>query len=68
MSTPSGEQQPRKSKRAAVMVFLLGFLFVPALGVAVGELAPPWSQIASIALLVYIALMVAAAVRVAVRF
>jgi hypothetical protein len=60
---PSGEADEaprRRSKRGAVMIFLLGWIFLPLFAVVLGELEPPWFQVGCAALLAFIAAFVVA--------
>jgi|EndMetStandDraft_6_1072998.scaffolds.fasta_scaffold31787_3 uncharacterized membrane protein YhdT len=57
-----------KSKRGAVVIFLLGWLVLPIAAVLLGDLESPWFQIACVAVLAFIVVFVMAAVRVVRRF
>ena len=67
--SPSDEDgEPRaRSKRGAVMIFLLGWIFVPLFAIVLGELQSPWFQVGCVAMLAFIVVFIVATVR-AVRF
>ena len=58
------EYPPRRSKRGAVMIFVLGWLFLPFAVIVLGELRGPWLLIGSFATLLFIVAFVVAMVRV----
>jgi hypothetical protein len=66
VSDEDGEP-PARSRRVAVMIFLLGWLFVPLFAILLGELPRPWFEVGCVAMLAFIAVFVVATVR-AVRF
>jgi uncharacterized membrane protein YhdT len=71
MAEPSWDEdyeQPAKSKRGAVVIFLLGWLVLPISAAMLGELDAPWFQIACFGLLAFIVVFIMAAVRVVRRF
>jgi hypothetical protein len=59
---------PRKSKRGAVVIFLIGWLCLPLFAVLLSELEAPWLQIASVAMLAFIVVLIGAMVQVVRRF
>lgn len=61
-------EQPAKSKRGAVVIFLLGWLVLPLSVILLGELEPPWYQIGCFAVLAFVVVFIMAAVRVVRRF
>lgn len=61
-------ERPAKSKRGAVVIFLLGWLVLPIAAALLGDLESPWFQIACVAVLAFIVVFVMAAVRVVRRF
>jgi len=61
-------EPPAKSKRGAVVIFLLGWLVLPLSVVLLGELERPWYQIACVAVLAFVIVFIMAAVRVVTRF
>jgi len=61
-------EPPAKSKRGAVVIFLLGWLVLPLSVVLLGELEPPWYQIACVGVLAFVVVFIMAAVRVVRRF
>jgi hypothetical protein len=61
-------EQPAKSKRGAVVIFLLGWLVLPLSVVLLDELERPWFQIACVAVLAFIVVFIMAAIRVVTRF
>jgi len=61
-------EPPAKSKRGAVVIFLLGWLVLPLSVVLLGELERPWFQIACVAVLAFIVVFIMAMVRVVTRF
>ena len=61
-------EPPRKSKRGAVVIFLLGWLVLPIGVILLGELESPWYEIGCAAMLAFIALFIAAMVRVVRNF
>jgi hypothetical protein len=67
---PSDEdyEPPAKSKRGAVVIFLLGWLVLPLSVVLLDELERPWFQIACVAVLAFIVVFIMAAIRVVARF
>jgi hypothetical protein len=71
MYQPSSDEDcepPARSKRGAVMVFLLGCLFLPLFAILLGELQRPWFQVGLAAMLAFIAILVVAMVRVVRNF
>ena len=62
------QPQTKKQARRREMIFLLGWLCLPVFAVALGELQAPWFQIGSVAMLAFIAVSIAAMVRVVRRF
>jgi uncharacterized membrane protein YhdT len=62
------DETPAKSKRGAVVIFLLGWLVLPLSVVVLGELEPPWYQIACVGVLAFVIVFIMAAVRVVRRF
>ena len=64
LSSDEDCEPPARSKRGAVMVFLLGWLLVPFFAMLLGELQPPWFQLGCVGMLAFIAVLVAAMVRV----
>jgi len=71
MAEPPWDQddEPQaKSKRGAVVIFLLGWLVLPLSVVLLGELEPPWYQIACVGVLAFVVVFIMAAVRVVRRF
>jgi hypothetical protein len=67
---PSDEdyESPAKSKRGAVVIFVLGWLVLPLSVVLLDELERPWFQIACVAVLSFIVVFIMAMVRVVGRF
>jgi uncharacterized membrane protein YhdT len=66
---PDEDYEPQaKSKRGAVVIFLLGWLVLPLSVVLLGELERPWYQIACVAVLAFVVIFIMAAVRVVRRF
>ncbi|KAA0083558.1 hypothetical protein CIW52_14370 [Mycolicibacterium sp. P9-64] len=61
-------EQPAKSKRGAVVIFLLGWLVLPVAAAMLNELDTPWFQIACVATLAFIVVFIMAAIRVVRRF
>jgi len=62
---PWEDYEPQsKSKRGAVVIFLLGWLVLPLSVVLLGELEPPWYQIACVGVLAFVVVFIMAAVRV----
>jgi hypothetical protein len=63
-------EPPRKSKRGAVAIFLIGWLALPlfVLVLVLGELESPWYEIGCAAMLAFIAVFIAAMVRVVRNF
>lgn len=59
---------PRKSKRGAVAIFLIGWLALPIFVILLGELDSPWYEIGCAAMLAFIAVFIAAMVRVVRNF
>ncbi|MBB5163716.1 hypothetical protein [Mycobacterium sp. AZCC_0083] len=59
---------PAKSKRGAVVIFLLGWLVLPLSVVILGELEPPWYRIACFGVLAFVVVFIMASVRVVRRF
>ena len=62
------EITPRPSNRGAVGIFLLGWLFLPTAGVLLSDLQSPWFEVAGLVTLLFIAVFVAAVVRVVKNF
>jgi hypothetical protein len=63
------ELEPRsKSKRGAVVIFLLGWLVLPIAVMLLGELHSPWFEIGCVAMLAFIAVFIGAMVRVVRNF
>jgi hypothetical protein len=61
-------EPPARRKRGAVMIFLLGWLFLPFFVIVLGELQRPWFQVGCVAMLAFIAILVVAVVRVVRNF
>lgn len=61
-------EPPRKSKRGAVVIFLLGWLVLPMFVILLGELESPWYEIGCAAMLAFIAVFIGAMVRVVRNF
>jgi hypothetical protein len=71
MDQPSSDEDcepPARSKRGAVMIFLVGWIFLPFFAIVLGEFERPWFQIGCVALLAFIAIFVVATVRVVRNF
>jgi uncharacterized membrane protein YhdT len=62
------DEPQAKSKRGAVVIFLLGWLVLPLSVVVLGELEPPWYQIACVGVIAFVIVFIIAAVRVVKRF
>lgn len=56
------------SKRGAVGIFLLGWLFLPVAGILLSELQSPWFEVGAVVTLAFIAAFVVAVVRVVKNF
>lgn len=56
------------SKRGAVGIFLLGWLFLPVAGILLSELQSPWFEVGALVTLAFIAAFVVAVVRVVKNF
>jgi hypothetical protein len=67
---PSDEypDPPAKSKRGAVVIFLVGWIVLPLSVVILGDLEPPWYQIACVGVLAFVVVFIMASVRVVRRF
>lgn len=61
-------EPPRKSKRGAVVIFLIGWLALPIFVMLLGELESPWYEIGCAVMLAFIAVFIAAMVRVVRNF
>ena len=61
-------EPPRKSKRGAVMIFLLGWLFLPFFAIFLDELQRPWFEVGVAAMLAFVAVLIGAMVRVVRNF
>ena len=57
-----------RSKRGAVMIFLLGWFFLPLFVIFLGGLQRPWFQVGCVAIIAFIAILVVAMVRVVRNF
>ena len=58
----------RPSKRGAVGIFLLGWLFLPVAGILLSELQSPWFEVGAVVTLAFVAAFVVAVVRVVKNF
>jgi hypothetical protein len=67
-SSDDDREPPARSKRGAVMIFILGWLFLPAFGILLGELQRPWFQVGCVAMFAFTAILVVAMVRVVRNF
>lgn len=71
MAQPHSDEDgepPARSKRGAVMIFLVGWIFLPFFASFLGELQRPWFQVGCAAMLACIAIFVGAMVRVVRNF
>ena len=72
MGQPPSEEEdcepPWRSKRGAVMIFLLGWFFLPLFVIFLGGLQRPWFQVGCVAIIAFIAILVVAMVRVVRNF
>ena len=62
------EIPPRPSKRVPVTIFLIGWFCLPFIAFVLGELDSPWTEVAIVVILAFVAAFVWAVVRVVKNF